>query len=65
MNHAYWGKAFENSSIESAIERCGLSFEVMQDEKSLVREVVRHLTGGHVVGSVSRPLPNGAQGRLA
>ncbi|MBI3088397.1 MAG: carbamoyltransferase [Candidatus Omnitrophica bacterium] len=50
MEHAYWGKAFDERAIAEAVQRHGLSARRLGSEQEAVRETVRHLVDGRVVG---------------
>jgi carbamoyltransferase len=48
MEHAYWGPAFTEAECEQALADKGLTYERLDDD-TLVEQVARRLTDGHMV----------------
>ena len=50
MEHAYWGQRYGDDEVAAAVARAGAREQVFRSEPELVRETVRLLTDGKVVG---------------
>ncbi len=50
MRHAYWGEEFDEASIRSFVQGCGMPYQTYEDEDRLLDAVVEELVAGHVVG---------------
>jgi len=50
MEHAYWGKAFDDTAIAQAIQRQGLAATRCDTDEALVRATTQRLIRGSVVG---------------
>jgi carbamoyltransferase len=50
MNHAYWGKSYDEAETVQALRNAGAAFEIVDDEQRLLDRVVERLTTGDVVG---------------
>ncbi|MEA2625999.1 MAG: carbamoyltransferase, partial [Candidatus Binatota bacterium] len=50
MDHAYWGRAYDDAAARSALDSRGLRFEYCDDEDRLVDAAVADLTDGKVIG---------------
>jgi carbamoyltransferase len=50
MDHAYWGKAYSEGEIRSALERRGLRYRYFDDESKLLDATVGDLAAGKVIG---------------
>ena len=50
MEHAYWGAAYDEGEMRSAIEASGLPYERTSDDDALTDRVVDRLLQGRVIG---------------
>ncbi len=50
MRHAYWGEEFDEASIRSFVQGCGMPYQTYEDDDRLLDAVVEELVAGHVVG---------------
>src|SRR6266403_162376 len=50
MEHAYWGRAYDETDTRSAIARSGLPAEYIGDEEKIVERAVDALADGRVIG---------------
>jgi carbamoyltransferase len=50
MEHAYWGKSYTNSDIQSSIQATGRSFEFNEDLDKVATMIVDDLLAGKVIG---------------
>ncbi len=50
MDHAYWGKRYDDRDITAAVSRAGLSAVTSGTDDHLVQQTARLLTSGKVVG---------------
>src|SRR5258705_1383662 len=54
MEHAYWGRAYDEADTRAAIAASGLPAERMGDEERIVERAVDALAGGKVIGWYNR-----------
>jgi carbamoyltransferase len=50
MDHAYWGRAYSDGEIKSALEARGVSYEYVGDEDKLAEICAAELASGRVLG---------------
>jgi carbamoyltransferase len=50
MEHAYWGSSYSPSEVKDALERAGVSYEMIEREDALLDRVAGALASGQVIG---------------
>ncbi len=50
MDHAYWGKDYQNGAVAETLRREGIPFEAVEDDERLLDRVVDSLLSGKVIG---------------
>jgi carbamoyltransferase len=50
MDHAYWGKTYDDATIVDTLRSEGASFELLEDEEKVLDRVVSSLEAGEVIG---------------
>ena len=50
MNHAYWGRAYSDAEIKSALEARGVGYEYIGDDDKLAEVCASELASGRVLG---------------
>ena len=50
MDHAYWGREFDQVAIRQAIDEVGIKAELVEDQDKLIEMTVSRLTRGKVIG---------------
>ena len=50
MDHAYWGRDFDQVAIREAIDAVGIKYELVENQDKLIEMTVSRLTSGKVIG---------------
>jgi len=50
MDHAYWGKSYDDAAIGDFVRESGVAHTAFSNTDQMIERVVDHLQSGHVVG---------------